>query len=446
MSTLQPTQISTGLSYRMKIEYWALDRIKPYERNARKIPQAAIDKVATSLQEYGWQQPIVVDAQGVIIVGHVRRLAALQLGWAEAPIHVATNLTADQVKAYRLADNRSHEEAKWDFKLLALELADLEGACFDLSKTTFAAPELARMLPRSQDPDFVAALIEKSEELLKKWKVERGQLWTIGPHRLVCGSCVNPVDVQAAVGELKPLLLITDPPYGVELDMEWRDRAGSNGIAKASKSYMKVGILKGGGHMSGDTRADWSEAFALVPSLEIAYVWHATSGTIEVATGLERIGFALRQQIIWVKPIAAMSRQAYHWKHEPCWYAVKKGKPARWVGGHNQTTVWEAASPKQIMSGSREDKLDHPTQKPIELMRMPMINHGREGDVVYEPFGGSGTTMAAAELSKKICCAIEIEPRYCAIILERMASLGLEPKNAKPAPATKRERARGGAK
>jgi len=149
---------------------------------------------------------------------------------------------------------------------------------------------------------------------------------------------------------------------------------------------------------------------------------------VEVAAGLERIGFEIRQQIIWVKTVAAMSRSAYHWKHEPAWYAVRKGKGARWVGGHGQFTTWEAASPKQIFGHSKEEKLPHPTQKPIDLMRIPIANHGESGDVVYDPFGGSGTTMAAAELADRICCCIEIEPRYCAIILERMKAMGLESK------------------
>jgi len=407
------------------IETWPLDRIKPYWRNARKIPKAAIDKVAASLKEYGWQQPIVVDRDGVIVAGHVRRLGALQLGWTEAPVHVATNLTPAQCRAYRLADNRSHEEAGWDNSLLSLELADLSALSFDLSLTGFGEAELGRFLPKSESED-TTDLLEKADELLKKWKVERGQLWLIGKHRLVCGDCIDPDDLARAVGDYKPFILVCDPPYGVSLDMEWRDRAGHNDEGPANRSYMKLAM--NGKGISGDTRADWSQAYELVPSLDVAYVWHATSHMVEVAAGLERIGFEIRQQIIWVKTVAAMSRSAYHWKHEPAWYAVRKGKGARWVGGHGQFTTWEAASPKQIFGHSKEEKLPHPTQKPIDLMRIPIANHGESGDVVYDPFGGSGTTMAAAELADRICCCIEIEPRYCAIILERMKAMGLESK------------------
>lgn len=410
----------------MTIETWPLDRIKPYAQNARRIPKAAVDSVAASLKEFGWRQPIVVDRDGVIVVGHVRRLGALQNGWTEAPVHMASNLTPEQTRAYRLMDNRSHEEAGWDKSLLSLELADLSKLNFDLTLSGFAEAELNRLLPRAERDDNTAALLEKADELLRKWAVERGQVWTIGKHRLMCGDCLDPPDVARAGGDYEPFLLVSDPPYGVSLDMEWRDEAGHNDEGPAARSYMKLAM--NGQGISGDTRADWSAAFELIPSLDVAYVWYASAHTVAVLTGLERIGFEVRQQIIWAKNVAAMSRSAYHWKHEPCAYAVRKGKSARWVGGREQYTVWEAASPKQIFGHSKEEKLPHPTQKPIALMRIPIANHGRNGDVVYDPFGGSGTTMAAAELENRICCCIEIEPRYCAVILERMAAMGLESK------------------
>jgi DNA modification methylase len=230
-------------------------------------------------------------------------------------------------------------------------------------------------------------------------------------------SCLDAEAVVRVLDGGKRTLLITDPPYGVELDMEWRDRAGLNRRGPAEASYMKQRIE---GHttttISGDTIADWSPAFALVPSLAIAYVWHATSHTIEVAQGLKSIGFELRQQIIWEKTVAAISRQAYHWKHEPCWYAVRKGQTGKWIGTKDQTTIWEAASPKQISSGSKEQKFDHPTQKPIALMERPIKNHD---GAVYEPFGGSGTTLMASETLGRNCYSIEIEPRFVDVIVTR---------------------------
>jgi hypothetical protein len=227
---------------------------------------------------------------------------------------------------------------------------------------------------------------------------------------------------------------VTDPPYGVELNMEWRDGV-YNALGSAEPSYMRVTTTSGeidatraasGAHgrtkghrnttVSGDTRADWSAAYALVPSLEVAYVWHASAHVVEVIQGLEALGFELRQQIVWVKTLAAMSRSAYNWQHEPCLYAVRKGKTAEWIGDTRQTTVWEYPSPKMIVGGSTEEKFDHPTQKPAECMARPIRNH--RGDV-YEPFSGSGTTLIAAEQLGRHCYAMEIDPKYVQVATER---------------------------
>jgi DNA modification methylase len=197
--------------------------------------------------------------------------------------------------------------------------------------------------------------------------------------------------------------MITDPPYGISLDSEWRDRAGLNGCGAAEPSYMKN---RTAGHtettISGDTRADWSDAFALVPSLQIAYVWHASLYTREVLDGLLRIGFLHHQQIIWDKQRTVLTRTHYWFQHEPCWYCRKKNAP--WFGkaGEN-STIWACPSPKFIMGGSKEEgdeKQDHPTQKPVALMTRPLLNHTKRGESVYDPFLGSGTTLAAAEITE----------------------------------------------
>src|ERR1700679_3639422 len=170
--------------------------------------------------------------------------------------------------------------------------------------------------------------------------------------------------------------------------------------------------------ISGDTRADWSEAFALVPSLEVAYVWHASKFTSEVLAGLLKIGFLHAQQIIWAKNHAALTRTLYWFQHEPCWFVRKKNAP--WFGkaGEN-TTIWSAISPKMIMGGSEEEKYDHPTQKPVSLMTKPIENHTKRGELVYEPFLGSGTTLAAAQLTERVCCGIELDPKYVDVVVAR---------------------------
>jgi DNA modification methylase len=218
-------------------------------------------------------------------------------------------------------------------------------------------------------------------------------------------------------------LMVTDPPYGIELDSEWRDRAGLNGCGPAEASYMKK---RTAGHtetaISGDTRADWSDAFALVPSLEAAYVWHASKFTREVLDGLLRIGFLHHQQIIWNKGRTVLTRTLYWFQHEPCWFVRKKNAPWYGKAGEN-STIWDSPSPKFIMGGADEDKYDHPTQKPIELMRRPILNHLRRDELVYDPFLGSGTTLAAAELTERVCYGIELDPKYADVVVERWQTL-----------------------
>jgi hypothetical protein len=231
------------------------------------------------------------------------------------------------------------------------------------------------------------------------------------------------------------MLLATDPPYGVALDPTWRDGV-YNGMGPAERPYMRIDgptdaddVIQGPtrrhgrteGHrnttLSGDTRVDWSEAFALVPSLQVGYVWHAGVHAAEVAVGLERIGFEIVAQIIWDKGLFAMGRSWYHWGHEPCWAVRRPGIPNLFVGSdHTQSTIWRAPSPKMIMSGSKEEKYDHPAQKPVVLFETPIANHA--GDV-YDPFIGSGTTIIAAERLGRRCFALELEPRYAQVTIDR---------------------------
>src|SRR5262249_16876500 len=246
-----------------------------------------------------------------------------------------------------------------------------------------------------------------------------GDLWLCGPHRVQAADATSPEAVARLLGQRKPILMVTDPAYGIELDSEWRDRAGLNGCGPAETSYMKHRTQ---GHtettISGDTRADWSEAFALVPSLEVAYVWHASKFTREVLDGLLRIGFLYPQQIIWNKGRTVLTRTHYWYQHEPCWYVRKKHAPWYGKAGDN-STVWDSPSPKFIMGGSKEEEFDHPTQKPVEVMRRPILNHTKRGGAVYDPFLGSGTTLIAAELTARTCYGIEIDPKNADVTVQR---------------------------
>lgn len=378
------------------VEQWAIDKVKPYTKNARKIPEAAVDKVAKSLNEYGWRQPIVADKKGVVIVGHTRLLAAQKLGHDTVPVHIAEGLTAAQVRAYRLADNRTHQETDWDMDLLGAELGDLSGLNFDLDLTGFDADEIDALLARKDandgltDPDDIPEPPDEPVATL-------GDVWRLGRHTLVCGDCTEADTVAKCLGDVKPHLMVTDPPYGVEYDATWRARAGVN------KNKAKMGAVQN------DARADWSEAWALFPG-SVAYVWHGGLHAGTVASSLVECGFDVRSQIIWAKDRFALSRGHYHWQHEPCWYVVRGS--GEWAGDRKQSTVWNI--PARDDSGH-----GHSTQKPVECMKRPIENNSSPGQAVYEPFSGSGTTIIACEMTGRSCHAIELNPAYIDVAVKR---------------------------
>lgn len=374
-----------------------IDRVVPYARNPRKNG-AAVAKVAASIREFGFRQPIVTDESLTVIAGHTRLEAARSLGLAVVPVHVATGLTPAQTKAYRLADNRSAQEAEWDFDLLAGELGELKGLDFDLGLTGFDADEVERLLaPPSGLLDGVGPdeVPEPPVEPITK----PGDLIVLGRHRLVCGDSTRADVVELALGGGSPALMVTDPPYGVEYDPNWRNEADrANGKPYGARA---VGLV------TNDDRIDWREAFALFRG-DVVYCWHACWHASSTQVSLEECDFELRAQIIWAKPQMRISRGHYHWKHEPCWYAVRKGSTADWIGDRKQTTVWEM--------DHRKSDTGHGTQKPVEAMRRPLQNHG--GDV-YDPFLGSGTTLIAAEMMGRTCYGVEISPAYCDVIVAR---------------------------
>lgn len=411
-----------------QIEIWPIDRFVPYARNPRKN-DPAVDRMCSSLREFGFKIPVLARSDGTVVDGHLRIKAARKLGsWpggdtSGIPVILCDEWTDAQVKAFRILVNRSATWADFDDELLSLELQELAAADFNLELTGFDPRELEDLLTLP-DADEQADLAPP----LPEDPVSRpGDLWLCGnrrnQHRILCGDATSPEAVSRLLGDRKPFLMVTDPPYGISLDSEWRDRAGLNGCGAAEPSYLKH---RTAGHtettISGDTRADWSEAFALVPSLQIAYVWHASLYTREVLDGLLRIGFLHHQQIIWNKGRAVLTRTPYWFAHEPCWFVRKKNSPWYGKAGEN-TTVWDSPSPKFIMGGSDEEKYDHPTQKPIELMRRPLLNHTKRGESVYEPFLGSGTTLAAAEITERVCFGIELDPKYVDVVVKRWRSI-----------------------
>jgi len=411
----------------VEIQIWPIERLVFYARNPRKN-DAAVDRMCSSIREFGFKIPVLARSDGEVVDGHLRLKAARKLGsWPDGdtsaiPVILCDEWTPAQVKAFRLMVNRSVSWAAWDEELLSLELQELNEADFDPSLTGFDPGEIDGLLaiPDEERANAVPPIPENPVS-------RAGDLWLCGDHRVLCGDATQQEDVARLLGGRKPILMVTDPPYGIELDSEWRDRAGLNGCGAAEPSYMKHRTK---GHtettISGDTRADWSVAFELVPSLQIAYVWHASVYTREVLNGLERIGFVYPQQIVWNKGRTVLTRTHYWYQHEPCWY-VRKPKAAWYGKAGENSTIWDSPSPKFIMGGSDEEKWDHPTQKPVELMRRPILNHLKRGELVYEPFLGSGTTLAAAELTERVCLGIELDPKYVDVVIRRWQTLSGKP-------------------
>jgi DNA modification methylase len=321
-------------------------------------------------------------------------MSARKLGITEIPVMVARGWSEAQKRAYVLADNKLALNAGWDEELLRVELSDLQGMGADLSLIGFSDDELASLLMDGTegltDPDDVP-------EVPAEPVSQDGDVWMLGRHRLVCGDSTDAAVVAKALNGVRPHLMVTDPPYGVEYDPGWRNRAGLSATRRTGK-------------VENDDRADWREAWALFPG-EVIYVWHGALHATAVAESLQACGFEIRAQIVWAKDRLVLGRGHYHWQHEPCWYAVKGA--GHWAGDRKQTTLW------QIASRGQDAETVHGTQKPVECMRRPIENNSSPGQAVYEPFSGSGTTIIAAELSGRACHAIELSPAYVDVAIKR---------------------------
>jgi DNA modification methylase len=372
----------------------------PYARNARTHSDEQIAQIAGSIREFGFTNPLLLDGDNGILAGHGRLLAARKLGMTEVPCIDLAHLSLAQRRAYIIADNKLALNAGWDTELLKLELEDLKLGGFDLSLTGFGEPELD------------ALFAEKTEGLTDPDEVpdtpvhpvsQPGDLWLLGRHRLLCGDSTVATDVERVLGGVAPHLMVTDPPYGVEYDPGWRNKAKfGDGFNHASRAM---------GEVTNDDRCDWRDAWALFPG-DVAYIWHGGVHAGTVQASLDACRFTVRSQIIWAKSQLVISRGHYHAQHEPCFYAVRDGATGHWTGDRKQTTLWQ-------IDKNRKSETGHSTQKPVECMKRPIENNSSPGQAVYEPFSGSGTTIIAAEMSGRVAHAIEITPAYVDVAVKR---------------------------
>jgi len=388
----------------IKVEQRAIGDLIPFARNSRTHSDEQIAQLAASIREFGWTTPILIDGENGIIAGHGRLMAARKLGMTEVPAIVLDHLTDAQKRALVIADNKLALNAGWDMELLSSEIAGLGDEGFNLDLLGFNEKELAALLAEKTegltDPDDIPEVPADPVSVL-------GDVWLLGKHRIVCGDSTDADTVSKAFNGVVPHLMVTDPPYGVEYDPAWREKAGvaASGTAK--------------GKVLNDDKADWREAWALFPG-DVAYVWHAGLFAGVVGDSLAACDLLLRSQIIWDKGQLVLSRGDYHWEHGPCWYAVKKGAKGHWAGDRKQTTIWHIPKPKKNETG-------HGTQKPVECMKRPIENNSSAGQAVYEPFSGSGTTIIAGEMTGRSIHAIELNPAYVDVAVKRWQDFtGLE--------------------
>ncbi|MHB8459852.1 MAG: DNA modification methylase [Candidatus Limnocylindrales bacterium] len=420
----------------------APDQLLANPSNWRVHPAAQRNALRGALDTVGWVAQVMVNQRtGFVVDGHARIEEALSRGEPTVPVLYVDLSPEEEALVLATLDPIGAMADRDGARLEAL----LAGVTVDDAGLRRLLADLAGPKPGPVDPDDVP-------DVPAEPYVKPGELWALGEHRLLCGDATNPDDVARLLDGAEPRLLATDPPYGVSYDATWRDgvyngahRSAPGGFGAkqlAERPYMmrdgapRPPLLPddatrapGGAHVrrvghrntsiSGDIRADWSEAFALVPSLQVGYVWYASAHTQEVLSGLLAIGFELAQQIIWDKGLFSIGRSWYHWAHEPCFVVRKPGVPNLFIGERDQSTIWRAPSPKRIGSGSKEHKEDHPTQKPVLLSEIPIRNHLRPGEAVYEPFSGSGTTLMAAETLGRRCYAMEIDPKYVQVAIER---------------------------
>ena len=386
-----------------QIELWPIERLRPYARNARLHSDHQVAVLAANMLTFGWTMPCMISDDGELISGHGRILAATKLGLSKIPVMRMSHLDEDKRRALRVSDNSVGDLAEWDELNLGLEIIDLQTLGFDTDLLGFSPEFLDNLLRAAQGLDEAENGSTEGEDDIPEPPVTpvsvSGDLWQLGSHRLICGDSTSADVVGRLLAGVKPLLMVTDPPYGVEYDPSWRNQAGA---AKTKRT----------GKVLNDDRADWREAWSLFPG-DVAYIWHGALHAATVADSLIAAGFAIRSQIIWAKDRLVLSRGDYHWQHEPCWYAVRAKGKGHWAGDRKQTTLW------QIANKDQDAATVHGTQKPVECMRRPILNNSSPGQAVYEPFMGSGTTLIAAETTGRLCYGVELNPVYVDVAIER---------------------------
>ena len=394
------------------IEWLPIEDVHPYPKNPRKLGERAVEKVAASLAEFGWRQPIVVDEEHVIVVGHTRLLAAKHLGMERVPVHIAVGLTPAQAKAYRIADNRTAAENVWDLELLPLELEGLKLMDCDLAVLGFEKHELHRLMRGSAggltDPDAVP-------ETPVAPVSRPGDLWLLGDHRLLCGDSTSQDNVERLMEGKRAALMATDPPYLVDYSGGEHPATVANRGGASKDKHWDAYIDH---EHSVAFYADFLRAaieLALAPNVAV-YQWYATARVEVILAAWREVGLLAHQQLIWHKSRPVLTRSDYMWDYEPFLYGWREGKRPSRRPPANSRAVWEVDQREGIEEGAGSL---HPTMKPVELIRRCIDYHTESGGLIYEPFSGSGTALIAATMTQRRCSAIELSPAFVDVAVLR---------------------------
>ena len=381
-----------------------IDRLVPYQNNARTHSPEQINKLRASLREFGFINPVIIDRDFGVIAGHGRIAAARAEGITEVPCVFADHLTEAQKKAYILADNRMALDAGWDEDMLRVEIEALQGSDFDLMLTDFDDKELADFFGTgdddAKDDDF-----DLSSALEQASFVQKGDVWTVGRHRLMCGDATSMDDVATLMDGKKANLLLTDPPYGVSFK-------SSSGLTIQNDSMKNEEFYQ-------FLYDAFAAAVCFLGAGASAYVFHADTEGLNFRKAFIDAGFHLAGCCIWVKDSLVLGRSDYQWQHEPVLYGFLQNGKHNWYSDRKQTTVWNFAKPKR--------NANHPTSKPLDLLSYPIGNSTQENGIVLDSFGGSGSTMMACEQTNRICYMMELDEKYASVILRRAVEDGISP-------------------
>ncbi len=384
-----------------------IEQIRPYEKNPRKNNEA-VKYVAESIKQFGFKVPIVIDKEGVIVAGHTRYKASLKLGLKEVPCIVADDLTPEQVKAFRLADNKTSEKSEWDFDLLDSELEDILNFNMEDFGFEFETEDESKEV---EEDDFD---VDKEFEDIQEPIVKKGEVWKLGDHYLMCGDATSKEDVEklmsvfdkSDVGGLRFIqanLLVTDPPYNVDYEGKTKDSLKIKNDNMGDNQFKQF------------LTDSFSNANEVMKEGASFYIWHADSEGYNFRSACKDVSWKVRQCLIWNKNTMVMGRQDYQWKHEPCLYGWKDGASHNWYSDRKQTTVLEFDKPLRNEM--------HPTMKPVNLIGYLICNSSKKGDVVLDIFGGSGTTLIACEQLERQCRMMELDSKYCDVIIKRWETL-----------------------